>query len=283
MSRVEEILADIKHVPSAPQVLQKVLSLVNDPEFSYLELMEIIQLDPGLTAHVLRMANSAYFNLTNPVSSLQQALTYLGVKNIVDVVMSSEVVGFYKKSQNGYIMERGELWRHSMACALLARKMGEDLEYPDTSTLFTAALLHDIGKIVLSQYVGEEFEKIEKLVSEHGKDFVAAEREVLGLDHAVLGAKMAQNWKLPPPIIRAIAYHHAPFTSPGNSRLVQLVAMSNLVVIGMGVGGGVQGLAVPAPDELLTELNFTSQDLQKYHLQVGDILSQADELLRMAD
>lgn len=98
MSRVEDILAAVENVPSSPQVLQRVLTLVNDPDFSFDQLMDIVSLDPGITAAVLRMCNSAYFGLQQPVSSLQQALTYLGVNNIVDVVMSSEVVGFYKNS-----------------------------------------------------------------------------------------------------------------------------------------------------------------------------------------
>ena len=282
MSRVDDILAAVENVPSSPQVLQKVLALVNDPDFSFDRLMDIVSLDPGITAAVLRMCNSAYFGLKQPVSSLQQALTFLGVNNIIDVVMSNEVVGFYRDSQEGYIMERGELWRHSMATALLARMIGKEMKFNDLSTLFTAALLHDIGKIVLSQFVKEEFEAIEKLVQEQGRDFVAAERQVLGLDHAVLGAKMAQLWKLPAPIIRAIAYHHDPMKAKGDQQLVRLVALANLIVLSMGVGGGVQGLAVPAPSELLTEFKLTSQNLQEYHLKVGDILHEADELLGMA-
>ena len=282
MSRVDEILAAVQNVPSAPQVLQRVLTLVNDPDFSFDQLMQVVSLDPGITAAVLRMCNSAYFGLKQPVGSLQQALTYLGVNNIVDVVMSSEVVGFYKNSQDGYIMERGELWRHSMATALLSREIGQDMGFDDPSTLFTAALLHDIGKIVLSQFVKDEFESIENLVQEQGWDFVSAERKVLGLDHALLGAKMAQLWKLPPSIIRVIAYHHDPMKAKGNQQLVRLVALANIIVISMGVGGGVQGLAVPAPSELLQEFKLTTKDLQEYHLKVGDILDQADELLNMA-
>ncbi len=283
MNRVEDILAAVENVPSSPQVLQRVLALVSDPDFSFEQLMDIVSLDPGITAAVLRMCNSAYFGLSHPVGSLQQALTYLGSENIVDIVMSNEVVGFYKKAQEGYVMERGELWRHSMATALLSREIGKEMGFEDLSTLFTAALLHDIGKIVLSQFVKEEFEAIEALVQQEGRDFVSAEREALGVDHAVLGAKMAQQWQLPAPIIRAIAYHHDPMRTKGDQQLVRLVALANLVVISMGVGGGVQGLAVPAPSELLTEFKLSTQDLQKYHLKVGDILAQADELLGMAN
>ena len=192
------------------------------------------------------------------------------------------MVGFYKNSQDGYVMERGELWRHSMATALLSREIGQEMGFDDPSTLFTAALLHDIGKIVLSQFVKDEFEAIETLVQEQGWDFVSAERKVLGLDHALLGAKMAQLWKLPSSIIRVIAYHHDPMKAKGDQQLVRLVALANIIVISMGVGGGVQGLAVPAPSELLKEFKLTTKGLQEYHLKVGDILDQADELLDMA-
>jgi putative nucleotidyltransferase with HDIG domain len=282
VSVVKQILSQVDHLPAAPRVAQQVLQLVSDPNFSFKALMETVRLDPGVTAHVLRMCNSPYYGLRRKVSSLQEALTYLGTNAVVDIVLTSQVVGVYKKSHDGYRLASGELWRHSMAVALMAQSLGEKRKYKEVPTLFTAALLHDVGKLILSQYVKEEFSRIEKLVTEEGKSFVEAEREVLGVDHALLGALVARHWNFPEPIARAIAFHHAPEITTEDRLLTSLVALSNLLVTTVGVGRGAVGLAVPMPAGLLKELNLKSRDVAELLLEVKDIIDNAEDLLSLA-
>ncbi|WP_044346977.1 HDOD domain-containing protein [Dethiosulfatarculus sandiegensis] len=283
MSLIKRILKQVDHLPGVPAVLQQVLSLVNDPEFSFEELVEVVRVDPGITAHVLKVCNSPYYGLTRKVSSLQQAMTYLGVNKVVDIILTSEVVSYYKNDQTGYRLKGGELWRHSVAVALLAQEMGKQYGYKDLSTLFTAGLLHDVGKLILSEFVEEEFKEILRLVKEEGMSFPEAERKVLGVDHALLGAKVVRSWNFPEPIIRAIAYHHDFSQTNKDRKLVALVNLANLVVLSMGIGGGAQGLAVRMPQALMDELGLKARDLDDHLLAVKDIGEKAEELLSMAN
>ncbi len=282
MKLVKQILARVDDLPAVPAIAQRILAAVNKPDFSFKEIESLVKMDPGITAHVLRMCNSPYFGLRRKVTSLEQALTLLGAANIVDVVMSSKLVGMYKTNQGGYRLAHGELWHHSMAVALLAQRLGERLHYSHTPTLFTAALLHDVGKLILSQFVAEKFDQIEKLVQEEGKPFVEAEKEVLGVDHALLGAMIARNWNFPEPIAHAIAFHHNLEPATTYRELARLVALANLMVLSMGVGAGAQGLAAPVPAGLLKESNLSTRDLDIISLELKDILDQAGEMLDLA-
>lgn len=282
MSLVKEILAKVEKLPAIPAVVQQVLALSSDPDFSMDRLVETIQLDPGITVQVLQVCNSPYYGLRQKVSSLQQALALLGVKSVVDIVLSSEVVSFYKVSQDGYALTRGELWRHSMTTALLARRIGESQHFEDVSTLFTAALLHDVGKLVLSEHVGDRFEQIVDMMEADEKTFVEVERGVLGVDHALLGGLIARHWNFPDPIVRAIALHHDPERARKDSELTRLVALANLVTLTMGIGAGLYGLAAPVSPGMLENLGMNRKALDSLLLDVKDIVDQADELLSMA-
>lgn len=282
MKLVEDILAKVEHLPGIPVIVQKILVTVNDPDFDFQEVVELVRLDQGITAEVLRICNSPYYGLHTKMSSLEQAIAYLGANQVVEIVLSSKVVGHFKKPQYGYRLAKGELWRHSMATALLAQRIGERLKYHDLPTLFTGALLHDLGKLILSEYVSEDFEKIETLVKEHGMSFVEAERQVLGLDHALLGAAVARKWNLPEPITHAIAFHHNLEPAKKHRGIARLVALANLLVVHLGIGSGAQGLAATVPPDLLKEVGLKTKDLDKLSLELKDILDNADDLLNMA-
>lgn len=279
---VDQILAQVEDLPAVPAIAQRVLAEMNDPDFSFRNVMELVKLDPGITSHVLRLCNSPYYGLRQKVSSLEQALALLGANNIVEVVLSSKMVGMFKKPQDGYRLPRGELWQHSMATALLAQRLGEKARFTERATLFTAALLHDVGKLILSEFVGEKLDIIEAMVRDEGKSFVEAERLVLGVDHALLGALVARKWNFPESIAHAIAFHHDLERAAKHRELVRLVALANLMVLSFGVGSGAQGLAAPASAELLSEAHLKSRDLDIISLELKDILDQAGELLDLA-
>lgn len=283
MSLVKEILSKAENLPAIPAIVQQVLGLVQDPDFEFSKLITTVKLDPGITAHVLRMANSPFYGLRQKISSLDQALALLGTRNLVEIVLSAQVVKFYQVDQDGYRLARGDLWRHCMATALLANKIGAMIQFSETATLFTAALLHDVGKLILSQYVGGQYDDIEKLVEQGGKSFVEAEREVLGVDHALLGGVVARHWNFPESIVTAIAFHHSPERSSKHKQMTGLVALSNLLALSMGMGGGVEGLAQPLSAGLFDLAGVKARDVDKLALEIKDINDQASELLSMAN
>ncbi len=281
MTQVKEILASIDRLPPMPAVVQQILVTLQDPDFSFSQLLEKVRLDPGITAHVINMCNSPFYGLRQKVSSLQQAMVILGSNQLMEIILSGEMVGHFKKGQKGYRLARGQLWQHCMATALLAQVLGERVKFADKATLFTAALMHDVGKLVMSEYVAKEFEQIEQMVA-MGQAFADAERQVLGLDHALLGGAVARKWNFPESIVTAIACHHAPERATQHRQLANLVALSNLMCLTLGVGAGAEGLASSVSPDLLKEVGLRTRDLDVLFLELKDILDEAADLLAMA-
>jgi putative nucleotidyltransferase with HDIG domain len=236
---ISDILSKSDTIPAAPHLVSQVLSLTSDPNFSMDRLVSLIRMDPAITSHVLRVCNSPYYGLRNKVASLDHAVAILGVNAMVDVVLSSGLLKVLNDDlQDGYVMGKGHLWRHSVATALITQRLTRNTKIKgiNPSVAFTAALLHDTGKLVLNHFVGQSFYEIESLIYEHGYSLVEAEKAVLGIDHASLGGLIMEQWIFPEEIITCVSYHHEPLSSPAQKNLVNLVALSNLLAIGAEFG-----------------------------------------------
>jgi HD-like signal output (HDOD) protein len=182
-TKLNEILSKVKAFPTMPGAGTKMLSLLEEPDTAVSEVEEILRYDPGLTANVLKLANSAYFGLPSKIGSLKQAVILLGTKRLVQLVVATCVSAVMDKSVPGYDMPAGDLWRHSIAVSIAAEALVKDKKIDGAEDVFTPALLHDVGKLVLGAYVREELEAIESIAAK-GVPFVVAENMILGTDHA---------------------------------------------------------------------------------------------------
>lgn len=275
------IVADIDTLRPIPQVANKVMSIVKNPQSSMGMLSEIIQYDQVLTANLLKAANSAYFGLSKRVDSLHQAIVYLGMDKVADLVLLGAGSTNYSHPQEGYGLESGELWRYSVSSALIARDLAEKKGVEDAHVVFTAALLKDIGKVVLSQHVAESFEKINFLVSEHGFSFREAEKAVLGIDHAELGAMIADKWKFSEKMIDIIRNHHLPMDAMCKEEAA-VVYLADTLCMTMGIGVGSDGLAYRFHKDVVKDLGFTDRDYQEVIAGFGEKLSHVEELIEAA-
>lgn len=209
MNRIQEIIRRIEFLPPIPLALQKALRVIDDPNAAPRDVLPHIQYDTVLSANLLKMCNSPYFALPRRISSLREAVAVLGMqelKRLILIVLSRQV---YNGEYPGYESSAGELLRHSMAAAVIA---GELQAYapPLSEDLFTAALLHDVGKILLSHEVADLARQIHSRVSERRLTFVEAEIEVLGMSHAEAGALVLERWNFPSPLVQAVRHHHQP-------------------------------------------------------------------------
>ena len=272
------IVAEIDTLRPIPQVANKVMAIAKDPQSSMGTMSEIIQYDQVLTANLLKAANSAYFGLSKKVDSLHQAIVYLGMDKVVDLVLLGAGSENFSKAQEGYDLDSGELWRYSVSSALIARDLAEKKKIGDTHVIFTAALLKDIGKVVLSQHVAESFEKIQFLVSKHGFSFREAEKGVLGIDHAELGAMIAEKWKFSGALVDIIRNHHVPMQS-SNELACDVVYLADTVCMTMGIGVGSDGLAYRFHKDVVAKLEFTDRDFQEVIAGFGEQLSHVEDLI----
>ncbi|MEW6667452.1 MAG: HDOD domain-containing protein [Thermodesulfobacteriota bacterium] len=282
MRDVEKIIRDINHLKPMPQVANKVMAIARNPKSSMNQLAEVITYDHVLTANLLKTCNSSYFGLPRKVDSVQQAIAYLGMNQVVDLVLLNGGAENLRKRQDGYDLDEGDLWRYSVSSALIARELAAKKGLGDNNLLFTAALLKDIGKVVLNQYVADSFQKISLLVSQHEFSFREAEKAVIGIDHAELGGKVAEKWGFSPQMVDLIRNHHLPEETARYSTEAHIVYLADMLCMMMGIGVGSDGLAYRFRRDVVEGLGFSDRDFQDVMAGFGDKLRQVEELVNTA-
>jgi putative nucleotidyltransferase with HDIG domain len=204
----------------------RMLTLLENPEASVDAIEDILRQDPGLTAMVLKLANSAYFGIPTKVGSTRQAVILLGLRRLVQLVIASCVSAIMGRPVPGYDLTPGDLWRHSIAVAIAAEALVKNKTGGELEDVFTAALLHDAGKIVLGRFVQEELPDIKRITA-GGVPFVLAENMVLGTDHAVIGATILESWAFPPDVVQAARWHHDPEAAGARPILNDIVHLAD--------------------------------------------------------
>lgn len=236
-----DITARVKAFPSMPSAAAKLLSLLDNPDTTISQIERILRYDPGLTANILKLTNSAYFGLPAKVGSVKHAVVLLGWKRLIQLIMASCVSAIMNRSVPGYDLPPGGLWRHSIAVSVAAEGLMKQLKIPMDDETFTAALVHDLGKLVLGSSIKDDVETIELAASE-GVPFEVAEHMVLGTDHAEVGAQILTNWSFPPEIVSAVRWHHEPDSADETSTLIDIVHVANVLCLMIGIGVGREGL-----------------------------------------
>jgi len=236
-----DIMGKVKSFPSMPGAATRLLELLNNADTTPAQIEEILQYDPGLTANLLRLTNSAYFGLSSKVGSVKQAVILLGWKKVIQLVMTTCVNAIMDKPVPGYDLPPGSLWRHSVAVSVAAEGLMKELGANVPAEIFTAALLHDVGKLIMGGFVIKGLEKIER-AAEEGISFEMAEHKVLGTDHAEIGAQILKSWSFPADLVNAVRWHHDPDSAGDTNPLVDIVHVANVLCLMIGTGVGREGL-----------------------------------------
>ena len=275
----EDILYTIKGLPSFPETALKAIRVIKDPGSSAQDLVDIIQYDQNITANILRFANSALFGLRTRVTSLKRAVAYLGSKAIVDMLFLSGSLSYFRGQYEGYGLKGKELLTHSVSTALMCRILGERMGQEHTSTVFTAGLLHDVGKVVLTSFVEDKYTEIMQLVTNENYSFVTAEREILGMDHAQVGGEVAQEWGIPEEISRPISLHHEFEKAPLEDVSTPLVFLSDQLCFITGGTTGADRWSFRRIKKALTRCGLEEDDLDGAVLMLRKSLKEVQELL----
>jgi putative nucleotidyltransferase with HDIG domain len=265
-NNLSRIMRQVKSFPGMPTTAAKLLPLLRDPDASIARIEDLIKYDPGLTANLLKLTNSAYFGLPSRISSVRQAILLLGRKRLLQLVTTMCMSGLMKKSVPGYDLPQGGLWRHSVAVAVAADRLVLSLKISRADEVFTAALLHDIGKMILGDFVQEDLKSIQEMAVK-GISFEVAEYMVLGTNHADIGARILKTWSMPEELVHAVAWHHDPDQCQENCRLSDLVYVANIAARSIDGGTNGHGLSVESSLKAIDRLG----------LRPGDIATLAEE------
>jgi HD-like signal output (HDOD) protein len=220
----------IAKMPALPVTVSKVMEICNNPATSPSDLNTVIGLDPVLMARVLKLINSAYYGMSQQVTSLVRAIIMLGINTVKNLALSTAVLGNIGRKSDFQALNMQGFWRHSLcvgvASKLIARKRKVDPK--SIEEYFIAGLLHDIGKIPMNNALAKEYVETMAVSGADHSQLVSAEKEHLGLDHCEVGSMIGEAWKLGGDILDTIRCHHEPGVYTGTHRsIVYTVAVAN--------------------------------------------------------
>lgn len=277
---IDSILKSIDKIPAFPATIQKVIDLLHDEDYRVTDVVNVIGYDQAIAANILKISNSAYFGVRQKIRTIHDAVVYLGQQQLIRAVQVSGISRFYKKGGRGYVAQSADLWEHSVAVALMSQILSRKIREREDSALYTAALLHDIGKIIMGEYVYESFDKILLRVKEGHCSFLEAEEEIIGINHAQVGGRVAAHWNFPAETRDAIAYHHRPdLLAEEDKTIAWLVYLSDQVCLMFGIDGGVDGLAYRGLEEVMSFFDLKAIDLEKSFIELHDELEKAKDLV----
>jgi len=227
---VRALIEDIGELISLPEIVVQINELVNSEDASAAEIGRVIGQDPAISTRILQVANSSMYGGQRQIDSINRAVTILGTKQIRDLILSTTAAKVFDGIPNDVISVE-DFWHHSLYCALLARALAVISKTVNADTLFTAGLLHDIGHLVMFNRIPEQAHEAIMLTiqGEASLDLYQAEREILGFDHAEVGAELARRWHLPDILVSCIAYHHDLHASTEHIEAVAHVHIANAI------------------------------------------------------
>ena len=211
----EKIVTSVLKVAALPEVALKFSEAIKDPRTSNQDLEKIVSEDSALAAKVLMIANSALFNFPSKIDTIANAITIIGHKQLSEVILSCSIVAMFKDIPQD-VIDMEQFWRHSIAVATAARIIASSRREQNIEKFFTAGLLHDVGKLIIFIEASKYAVEVLKRCHDESELMHKVEKEVLGFDHAKLGAMLLKKWKLPDEVCAAVYYHHMPSVSSGN-------------------------------------------------------------------
>jgi putative nucleotidyltransferase with HDIG domain len=267
----KKLTAAVDGMPAFPKSVQKIMELTRDVDCSPKDLVQVIDKDPVVTVKVLRVVNSAYYSLPKQITSINHAVVYLGFNTIKNLALSIASIGMLP-AENAAGFDSSQYLLHSLATAGIAKQLALRLDDADPMDCFIAGLLHDFGKVVFAQFMPHEFRKALEISQAKQTSLHLALREVVGTDHAVVGAMLVEKWRFPPELIETIRYQYEPELK--DTPMIACVFAANQISKKLGFGFGGNSWVDELPPLLAKRLGGT---LDEVIASLGDLAPLVEE------
>ncbi len=270
----------IEKMPSISPVFNKLTEMARNLETDSREMVKVIMLDPVLTAKVIKLVNSAFYGLKNPVHSLADAILFLGVNTVKNLAMSTAVMDKILVNQKDAPLDPEAFWKHCLATAVGSKMLARitHIESIDQEIYFLAGLLHDLGKVLFIQAVPDLYRVVIQRNREKQQAIYLDEREELGVSHAQAGGVLARKWKMDQLLVEVMECHHEPEAANSDNPILKLVVVANNLCKQNGLSGG-DPCIDPAAEVILQSLGLESGVLQPIIDQLPQELEKAAQFL----
>lgn len=277
MKPITEIVAHAEKLKPLPHTAAKLAQIIADEKSTIEDAAEVVRFDQALAADVLKIANSSFSASRRNIGNVRDAVIRLGSGRILEMIVSKRVKGIMKRPLDQYGYSENDLWRHSVASALAAENMNRYVKVNVSGISFTAALLHDIGKLLMVQVFAEdEMQKVWNTMKERQVSWAEAEKELFGFTHGDVGAHVAKLWNLPEQIEQAIRNHNN--YNNDLSPVTDSVRVANVVARVIGEGIGHEGMSITIDSDIAGRLVLTRE---KFEMLCSDTAHKLEEVLAM--
>ncbi len=256
MNVEQKYINKVESLVPCPTIALEVLELAHKPDCDFNRLSQKIESDPSLTANMLHLANSAYFGHMRKIASVRDIIVRLGIESVKLIAITGASVGLLKNPQNAYNLKAGALWHHCHATAALAAIIGKHAGIADSFSLYTGALLHDIGKVILNKPLLDAIS--ENAVAVTSGNLLSVEQEYLRTDHAKVGMLLLENWGLPAEVTVPVGFHHDYSRALIHKDATRIVHLANALVEGMGFTSSDQSVPTIEVEEVIDDAVYRS-------------------------
>lgn len=253
---IESAIKNCPRLPSLGSINSALRELLSADQRYTSQISEVIRRDPSLTARLLRLVNSVYFGMSTPVNSIEEAVFYLGVRQIRQLAMVTPVIEDFQKLAGNAPFKWREFWQHCIGVAIMTREVISTLEAPADEADYVAGLVHDVGKIVMAAGFPKHFTEIHRRAEETRADLTQLELEILGISHSELGGLYLKNHSLPEVMVEAASFHHHPEQASRYTNIVSAIQIADLLVRHAGIGYSGQHMEVTS-DECMQASGWT--------------------------
>jgi HD-like signal output (HDOD) protein len=273
---IRELTEGIPKLGSYVGVIAKIEDVLHDENSNLANLGDLIEKDPDLAARLLRLGNSAFFGFAHRLETVAEALSLIGIRQVLDIIEASNVIDAFEGVSPKHVnME--SFWKHSLACGIGARCLAIARQLPSAEKFFVAGLLHDLGRLVLFFKAPGHATEIFEHCQNRRMLLRDAEREVLGFDHAQIGAALLRGWQYPTNLVHAIAYHHCPMTAGFFQMESSVVHLADYLVHGMQMGNSGERYVPPLSTSAWERVGLTTDLLESVMDSIDQQIAAVEE------
>ncbi len=274
-----ELVMNISEDISLPDTVVRVNHMVNTPLYSAADIGDTISSDHDLTARLLRIANSPFFDFPSHINSVHRAVAVIGNRELRDLLLATCAIDVFDKLPNE-LVSMETFWRHSLRCGVIARALARHLHKPNVERYFTAGLLHDIGSLLINHQLPDQAKQILKQSSHHRQRRYIIEQEELGFSHADVGGELLRLWGLPDYLIVSVEHHHSPNLAQRHQQDAAIAHIANYLsnTLRSNIGENMEA-SVGLDIEALHTANLSPEDLQSILRDSDQVFNETLEIM----
>jgi HD-like signal output (HDOD) protein len=262
INNLKNQIANIINLPPLPSATLEVLKISDNPHISVQTLSKAIAKDQTLVSKVIKIANSPFFAYPRTISTIDFAITFLGIETVKEIVFSLSFIGLFK-SYNHPAFNTMSFWKHVTASSIICRELAKAIDYPSIQESFVAGLIHDIGTFVMSQFFQNEFKILLDEIEKGRTDILSLEEEIYGANHAVIGSWLLEKWNFPEQLVKAVQFHHNPTDTPPDHQILStLIYYTEYLTVVCEVGAYNMEQSIHCDFKHLSTLELSSDDLE---------------------